>query len=100
MFALLQCPRHRHGHLLLLRTKFKILRLRQNTRRRKKFFDLFYKINACTGRLVFDDRDHLVYRKGAETERVCRKFPREQIHLQKQKGAFPVWNAHDLTAQI
>ena len=40
MFAVLQRPRHGHGHLLLLRAKFKILRPRQKSRRRKNFFDL------------------------------------------------------------
>ena len=40
MFAILQRARHGHGHLLLLRAEFEILRARQNARRRKNLFDL------------------------------------------------------------
>jgi len=52
VLAVLQRPGHRHRHLLLLRAKLEILRLRQNTRRRKNFFNLRDQIGA--GGLMFD----------------------------------------------
>ena len=52
VFAVLQCAGHSHGHLLLLRTKLKILRLRQDARRRKNFFDLGDQVGA--GGLMFN----------------------------------------------
>jgi len=57
VLPVLQRPCHRHGHFLLLRAKFKILRLRQNSRRRKNLFDLRNEVSA--GGLMFDDGNHL-----------------------------------------
>ena len=47
VFAVLQRPRHGHGHFLLLRAELKILRPRQNARRRKDFFDLGNQVMAA-----------------------------------------------------
>ena len=47
VLAVLQRARHGHGHFLLLRAEFKILRARQNARRRKNFFDLCNQIVAA-----------------------------------------------------
>src|SRR5260221_4100596 len=56
MLAILQSLCHGHGHLLLLRTKFKIAGLGKNSAGRKNLFDLRNQVRAR--RLLFDDRNH------------------------------------------
>ena len=58
VFAVLQRPRHGHGHFLLLRAELEIFRARQNARRRKNSFDLLHQVGGRSGGLMFDDGNH------------------------------------------
>ena len=58
MLPLFEGPRHRHGHLLLLRAKLEILRLGQDTGGRKDFLDLFDQVESRASGLILDKTNH------------------------------------------
>ncbi len=81
MLAVLERARHGHGHFLLLRAKFKILRPRQQPRRRENLLDLGNQV--CAGGLMFGGRNHgtqICRRVGSPTNKkspesqFCRRF--------------------------
>ena len=90
MLLIRQRPRDRHRHLLLLRAELEIFRARQNSRGRKDFLDLFHQVNARARRLVFNHRNHFVWRKIQSGAEFCLCFYSEKPKHDDVKRILPL----------
>ena len=90
MPAVLQGARHGHGHLLLLRAIFEILRARQQARRRKNLLDLRHEVRA--GGLGFNDGNHFKANKPQPRRAIPRFLARnvsDRAHLSRNYSPVP-----------